>query len=897
MLSRRHATALLALPALLSCVARAAPNVFGNNRFFYKSLEADGVSFVAGRQFVLGYASTATTVTWANPSNDCTFTLNGATATGSVTAGAADTVSVSCPAAGSQMFTVLRNSDATTTDTFYITLAAAQCFRWFAVYGTAPLAAGSLALVAPLSTAALRIWIADPSNLSAAESAGSATTPSTITSAFAAIGEWPSLSMPKSNSLVLNSSTFSQAGSYWEFTYSTGTGSQVSITITGQNTTLLECSIEPLYLTASITKLSASSLALASSASVGSSATSYFSVYQDACAPNVLLAAGSTLGDGRFVLTQSFFGASDASVLYSLPSTISAGSSVRGIAFTMSSIVALVTNGAAVATASTGWFSSSGLPSTTQLNRVSSVAHCDPTMNRTSTSNLVVAAWDSTFRSQPAATSQTLYVSMDAGASFVAVPINVDKQAAGGGYIRDVVIVHASQSLVVLVRDGSAFDRIVLVPINLSGGSSDGYQFLSSVNPGVILDAGVKGSAPRLTPASSGASDLLLWGDSLFYSPNSGTNVFAVSLISRDPARPAAGLDTTEYIKAVATSTAGRFAALTSTNRVFYGQIGITSAIELAAGIGPSAFASIAFDSLGRLAFLSPQATAPFVSMRIVPAENQVLSTRVPASANPALVCPYQYWKVDAEPEYILDYEQSIPSSGGVYLQKTTSVHIATKAKTYQGRLEVQIRPKEDSLTVDYNCTKFGVPIPLYYGDFFQPVFDVFDGDVYVDTPDVDIALFEYNGRTSFTFNTTMEQAGCRVKAQDWMLLAASSPTAPWDALTSSNYVKCYSSAADGTISRTDKAAAYTIMNGTNLNSVFYCDLTADFAVNVIGAPLFWGYQLLIVLGVCAIGVGVLCYTYWIYAAQQRAIREEENSKTSDSSSANLNKSQRQKID
>ncbi|KAI8918744.1 cation channel sperm-associated protein subunit delta-domain-containing protein [Entophlyctis helioformis] len=1067
-------------------IERRAANVFGNNRFYYESLESDKTSFVAGRAFRAAFTSTATQVTWANPSLNCVLSDGSSSSTGTLTVAQSATLSITCTTAGVETFTVLRDGNAATTDTFSVTIVAGQCFQWYYVVGPSPLdsqPSSSLGF-APASTAsvAMRVWVADPASLSAGETAGTAVTPSAksaqLSAAFYSVGEWPMVTISGGGAIITNVSIGS-TGSYWDVTLQTYLAGSYPTTITSLNTTLLNCAIRDTHSAIAVTKFSAATLGLNTHASAGSSASSYFSVVQDSCAPNVVLAIGSAYGDGRFAMSQTMFAAADSSLLYSLPSALSPGTSLRGFAFPHGGISALVTNSAVFANTSSPLSASSGLPASTQLARIQSVSYCDASINRTSALNTLVVAWDPAARSTPSATNITLYLSTDAGATFFStVSVNVDKTAVGNGYIRDVAIIHTFATISILVRDGSGFDRIALLDTRTWTVTTDAYEFRTAVNPDVIVDGGVKGSTPRLTPVASGAGELLVWGDGLFYSPNGGLNVFPVSLVSRDPARPAAGLDTSEYITQVATAVNGRFAALTSTNRIFYGQTGLSTAIELVGGLATTALASILFDQFSRLIVLTPRTTAPFVDKRVIPAENQVSSPRVPSSANPPLACPYSSWTTNLSSEYILDAGQSllfmssiVPASphlsesisislsntslinsvttnretskvgsNGVYNVRLSSVVIKPKSLSHQGRLEVKVHPNNDSMAcastpkvtvvrvgcppnrrlvlrspatqtvyasptpryfwgtryvtlaplsyatnsassssygssdddddshgssysvyhgyayqsitystskptptypasrncaqapaevtvpandwisdwssgargssdkvVPYNCTQYGTPLPVFYGDAFVPTFDIFDGTVYVDTPNVDIAFWEVHGRSSYTFNTTMSHAGCRTKAVSWRSLASQMPNDPINALSTSNYVKCYDPSLTSTLGSENQYAPYEITNRTNFNAILwtggrgghyifrarvvdptysYCSLSADFAVVVSGQPINWGIQLSIVLTITAVGFGALWLSYDTYARRQKAEREEETRNAAAAASA-----------
>jgi hypothetical protein len=64
------------------------------------------------------------------------------------------------------------------------------------------------------------------------------------------------------------------------------------------------------------------------------------------------------------------------------------------------------------------------------------------------------------------------------------------------------------------------------------------------------------------------------------------------------------------------------------------------------------------------------------------------------------------------------------------------------------------LRPSYEKVQT-YDCQAYGIPASTYYGDYFSPVFELYDGDVFVKTVKADIALWEFNGRNTFDYNMT----------------------------------------------------------------------------------------------------------------------------------------------
>ncbi|KAJ3399848.1 hypothetical protein HDU80_007539 [Chytriomyces hyalinus] len=205
---------------------------------------------------------------------------------------------------------------------------------------------------------------------------------------------------------------------------------------------------------------------------------------------------------------------------------------------------------------------------------------------------------------------------------------------------------------------------------------------------------------------------------------------------------------------------------------------------------------------------------------------------------------------------------------------------------------------------ISYNCSQYGVPVEAYYGIPFVPMFDIFDGSVYVKTVTGNFGVWEVNGKP-VDYNLTNGEAGCTGPAQTWMSMAASAsgadPIAAWN---SSNFVSCFNSTGP-----VDSNAKYTIFNSSNYlgimwngarDGVFmftakvldpdysYCSLTSDFAINVYGAPITPLVQAGVVIGLSALFILSLVATYFWYLrerrreAHERELAEENESENED---------------
>ena len=126
------------------------------------------------------FTQTATTVTWSNPSGNCVFQEVGqsSTFTSAITPTAPNAaILVTCPVATTEQFTVARNGDATTLDTFNIAITDKGCYRWYSVLVSNN--ALSNAMTRGVNST-LRLWIISSSVASADELAGTAIVPSAV---------------------------------------------------------------------------------------------------------------------------------------------------------------------------------------------------------------------------------------------------------------------------------------------------------------------------------------------------------------------------------------------------------------------------------------------------------------------------------------------------------------------------------------------------------------------------------------------------------------------------------------------------------------------------------------------------------------------------------------------
>ena len=451
---------------------------------------------------------------------------------------------------------------------------------------------------------------------------------------------------------------FDSINKYWTASFQTWQSLDYTLSITGKGLSLMGCSTPNALHLIPVSRLDSTSSLQSVSASVGTG--TFFNLNPDLCSPNVMVSQSSVFGDNNFALTQTQYRRSDGALF-----TVASMTGVKQVISTSAGIFVGTTTGGSFKGAS--GFSASSFPSSVVLDQFRGPITCDFSANASSLLNTYITAWNSAFRSTVGANSQTFYLSKDGGASFSAFQINVDLTNVGGGYIRDIALQHSFNNLALLIRDNGV-DRLVLFdPITLV--VTTGPSLTSSL----VIDT-IKGSTPRLVPSKPG-SDLYAYGESVLYSPNGGLSFFAVSLYSIDPARPAVGLDTPEFITQLVTNQRG-FAVLTSTKRVFYGLIGSTRAYEVMAGLLTTDLAAIEFDGAQELRVFLASGTAPFVTSRVLPVTTQFAVARLPNTVNnPTLTCPYNSWSVSMSSEIYLDKGQQYCIKPTITLPTNSSVN------------------------------------------------------------------------------------------------------------------------------------------------------------------------------------------------------------------------------
>eukprot|EP00741_Cyanophora_paradoxa_P016535 tig00020927_g15965.t1 len=897
-----------------------------------------------------------------------------------------------CSTAGPKRFTVAPNGVSGTPDAFYITLVTQPaCYDWYFV--TAPSLAGSSAaadstfeLPPDNGTYAIRAWIFDyygsSGAASADERAAAAFLPSPmsarLTSELATLGEFPRIVWADSTATlqVARNFTWVPSGSYWEGAlYSGSSAGLFALTVSGARVSAMNCYAGPTGYEIYVRAASPAAFpAAGGSPAAGSPGPARMRVKADPCAPNVALAlfdeAGGPGVRPAALLTQSAFLRAAA---VALPAS-DAGGSVTD---------ALVTDGGALAAGPAGLLRSDKgaapwsqvLPASAGVDRVEAATAqtCDvlrtPEGLRPPLSTAVLA-WPSSGAGAP-------HFSSDSGRSFSALPAFPSSPAPSSvpALVRPVGL----PRFTALLRYPDAEQLFWLDAVRGTAWTA-GHRF-----EGAARLAAKAAARPGVVSARDGTSELLVYGDALYYSADGGASAYRVALPSR--ADPAAELAPDEVLEAVATGAGHWWAALTSTGRLYLGALGLSDAMELASGEAAApGYRALRFDGSGGLWILSHSAAAgpAAVALRAVPHGNERGSPRAPEAVNPEARCGYMDAVAHADATiFYLDMGENFtaalqltPRPGGSNaigfavsdnsrldlsvqlveepvgeISRATALATLFEANVSRyasygerqllatGPADARLFPASASLACEdwlssarvrigcppgrsirvlnkvtdpsqcpayappagehgkeiqlspslrgyYNFTRLGCPFRVYHGTAgFLPGFLRYDNGALTGSVNSDFIVWETTGRLEHQYNATDGDAGCLRGSQQWAdLLAARKPGQSLDELrTPYNHQSCFVSDPKGA----PLQRSYEIMNSTGFNTLLiapsardgvllmkariieptysYCDLTAEFAIEVYGAPLEAATALLILGVTMAAILAALVASYFYY--------------------------------
>ncbi|KAJ3338877.1 hypothetical protein HDU93_008930 [Gonapodya sp. JEL0774] len=829
-----------------------------------------------------------------------------------------DTVFFTCSTRGTHFFTVFANGVASNADAFYVTVDPAPgCYQWYFVSGPAntstefdALTDARIGVLESASNAMARMWIVDPAQASAGELAGTAKLPSAaskqITYSLETLGDMPIITSPASHSLSDLSISFDTTIFAWQLLFATPPeGGLVELHLSSRGTTILGCRVADTTVDVNVAAYGTQTIGLlqATSQTVLLPLPT-FSIFTSSCAHTFQVAL---MGGARFLFTHRGL-TSSTEPLYSLPAYVTAPSppaaSISAVVLTPTGIAFLV-DGTVYFTEDTMTFSrAEGIPSSVTIAHISGPASCDDVSNpQRSNYNSAVLAWS--------ASSTVLFYSFTGGRVFSNATVTIPDSTSPASSITDAKSLNVLGRIVTLVVTVAGNHAIsILDPV--TNFWTAGYAF----SVGDLTGAGKPGAVAKMATLSSGSVEVMVWGAGLYYSPNGGTSFFRIPLVSRDPLRPAVGLDAAEYISYLDTSEGGAWIAVTSTNRVFYGKAGLSDVVEIAAGLLPTDVVSVQFDYFDRARIVTPLAgTAP-----------PYVTSRPPLALNPPEACQYADFTTDLTNLYNIDigegfnltvhvtpragfsngisvtfsnislidmqYNESTSvssaASDAAIVTRTKNVAVMSKAYNRTGRSDLRVIPHASNLActdgqqvstvvvdcppsrhlryryasthsfdcstapslitypqgsyiaewatgtkgnselvVPYDCKSWGTPVSAYYPSSFAPDFDLYDGETFVKSVDVDVVLHELYGRTPYSYNTTVGAAGCVKQPQNWVSMAALKPSAnPFETWTTKNYQPCYADAGFGNLSLLsallDVTMEYQVINNTNYNALHW---------------------------------------------------------------------------
>ena len=194
---------------------------------------------------------------------------------------------------------------------------------------------------------------------------------------------------------------------------------------------------------------------------------------------------------------------------------------------------------------------------------------------------------------------------------------------------------------------------------------------------------------------------------------------------------------------------------------------------------------------------------------------------------------------------------------------------------------------KED-LTVEYDNDKFGCPVRVYHGTAgYLPQLELWDGDSFVSEVTANFVVFDANGRWDFSYNSTVQQAGCSSPAQSRTgQREAHEDLSDADNWTPYLYETCF---GERDVSRDEKwrDEVYEVMNSTGISAIrflpagrdgvfifhatvvdpdySYCVLETEFAILVFGAALSAVMVVLILIFVLITVLLLLTISYVYY--------------------------------
>ncbi|KAJ3205133.1 hypothetical protein HDU67_009089 [Dinochytrium kinnereticum] len=525
------------------------------------------------------------------------------------------------------------------------------CYRWRLVTGTPGwnASAGVASNLVPSYANLLyaRLWVLDPSQASQTSQKIPSQTSAELSASFNTLGLFPTITA--SPAVKVAAITFDASGSYWEFSYNTTSPSSYSLVIDSNHISLMNCFVGSTSIALDVQKFDASTMfqVIGTPSRLLNGRT--LKVSRDACSLNVAFAISDTYGASNLILTQTSF--TDTVLLRGNLNSVA----LNDVALAGNSILVLDALGNIFVNGTTR--QSAGLPTSgTLVNMLKSASYCDVAVEGTSTIAGHAVAWSD------AVGTSSFYMSTDSGLTFQRFSLSEYLQPANLATqpryrIRDISFSGTYQQYCVLARDETGVDKVFMVD-PYTGKVTRGFVFSD-----LKIDEGVKGATPRIWPLSSAGGEVLFSGDSLYYSPNGGLNIFGLQLVTGTSGTPTT-LRENEWIAQVASDKgSGIISVLTNINRMFSGKAGFAELVEQNSGLSESEASYIFFDSLGKLQVLTfPPADS----------SNLVVKREVEPMLNPsATPCPLKTFDVYLDPLYILDIGENLTIDGSLTPQSS----------------------------------------------------------------------------------------------------------------------------------------------------------------------------------------------------------------------------------
>ncbi|KAG9390823.1 Cation channel sperm-associated protein subunit delta/epsilon [Carpediemonas membranifera] len=548
---------------------------------------------------------------------------------------------ITCGQSGEHRFTVYKNGDDTTADSWYIYIPDMQTkYDWMA----ADSALTGLVVPTESSNRTLNIWIIDSQDCDADELTGAALAPSAtskrITAGLRSIGVEPFIGIATDATIdILTDTTWNSDLGAWQLTYQAEFPTINKIRLSTNGASFLGADIRSVSHMITATDLPKEPSAFTEDVTgVIAGWTSGWQLNPCAVNPSVQIARPTgTFTRFRFTLVNF----REASKLYYIEQGALDGTadttavSLLEIMPTTTSILALTASGSVYYTEGSTWSAATGL--TSAVSSIVAPAAYDPLRdedNNISAQNKVYAAYSAT---------DGFFLSTDNGATWSALAVDLGAHTTALSFIVSSV---EAKTLNILASDGSTIHTFV--------------HTVDAVGDETTVDNGAVEDIDSIAPWTFPSPYIMGFGTTAKVSPNMGISWTELDFVSRDPARPAAGLDAGETISRV--SGRGSFAVIqTSTNRVFIFLLGSMTATELSAGIAVDG-AGLISPAPWSQAVYTMQAQFGGVGYRTL-AVNELISTKAPlyvettgANVQNAMeTCSYDSFTWSYEPIIYLD--------------------------------------------------------------------------------------------------------------------------------------------------------------------------------------------------------------------------------------------------